>query len=1004
MVNAKNNTSKVFKGSVTAVAVFLVFAATMPAMALEGFLGGRLTNQGGQVVDGVQITIVNDATGLTRTAMSDAEGNYKFPLLPDGRYSLETRKYGFLIAQAKAVRVLNSGKIFVNLTLERGDIERISIITSTTAVIDVSSSGSQLVVDLEFLNKVPVARDVTSIAMLAPGTVKGDDDFGSGNNASFGGSSVGENTYFVNNINVTNFRNGLGGSELPFEMYQGFEVKTGGYSAEFGRSTGGVVNAITKSGSNEFAWGSSVYFQPSSLRAKAPDTKRTDDTDIKQSGSAYYDVNTRTQISETNVNVWASGALIEDKLFLFGLVNQKSRTLDGVDQAVLSITNSTNTMLYREADETLYALKLDWYITDEHILELTAWDNGSDLAVNAFEYNHDTRTTAKPIGEFINRRGGKTWGLTYTGVLTDDLTVSAQYFENEANYSNLNAGPNPLGSKPAIYERFSDKNFGRFGLRRPTIQDDKRTAYRFDLDWFVDDDHTLSVGVDYEDMQASEDTRNSGNVAYRYEGCDLDKLAKDILDCTRVRKEVYINKGKFSTKSFATYLEDVWQVSDNLVARLGLRNETFENYNKAGKKFIDVKDQWAPRLGLSWDISGKGTTKVFANYGHYYLPVATNTNIRLAGDELFTRQDFDVVSIGDDFVPVTANPDPMLVIANGELKSTDESVSSSVEPMYQKEYILGFEHVVNDFWSVGVKGTYRDLASSLEDVAIDAGLDRYIQSQFPGESCTQCNGFNYYLLTNPGQDVTVTTDPDGDGPVPFGTYIIPANVLGYPQAQRQYMAVDFTVNRAWDHLWMINATYTWAHSWGNNEGFVRSDNDQDDAGLTSNFDQAGLTHGANGNLPNDRRHQVKLSGAYQVIENLNLGANFNFTTGRPRNSFGYHPTDAFASWYDAESFVQDGELSSRGALGRTANLWSLDLSATYSLDWDGNDISFRADVFNVTNNDKATQQNEKNERRSQTTPSDLVTGRYIGEHDPQFGLASAYQTPRYVRFSVSATF
>ena len=93
------------------------------------------------------------------------------------------------------------------------------------------------------------------------------------------------------------------------------------------------------------------------------------------------------------------------------------------------------------------------------------------------------------------------------------------------------------------------------------------------------------------------------------------------------------------------------------------------------------------------------------------------------------------------------------------------------------------------------------------------------------------------MLTNPGQDVTLTTDPDGDGPLELKEYTITADQLGYPEAKRQYAAVDLTLNRAWDDQWLLNFTYTWSHSWGNNEGFVRSDNDQNDSGLTTNFDQ-----------------------------------------------------------------------------------------------------------------------------------------------------------------------
>ncbi len=75
---------------------------------------------------------------------------------------------------------------------------------------------------------------------------------------------------------------------------------------------------------------------------------------------------------------------------------------------------------------------------------------------------------------------------------------------------------------------------------------------------------------------------------------------------------------------------------------------------------------------------------------------------------------------------------------------------------------------------------------------------------------------------------------------------------------------------------MLNAVYTWSHSWGNNEGYVRSDNGQDDAGLTTLFDQPGLLDNAYGDLPNDRRHQVKLYGAYAVTEDLTLGQTYSF--------------------------------------------------------------------------------------------------------------------------------
>lgn len=988
----KKEFNKTFKWSVAAAAVAVSLGAAMPALANDGAITGKSVSAQGEVISGVTVKITNKTTGLTRTVQSDAQGNFRFPLLPVGNYSLEAKKDGFLVLQQDSLRVGPAGATTVALTLEAGDVERITVTGAVVSTIDVSSSESQLVVDVEYLNKVPVSRDVTSVAMLAPGTIKGDSDFG--NFASFGGASVGENTYYVNGINTTNFRNGLGGSELPFEMYKSFEVKTGGYSAEFGRSTGGVVNAVTKSGSNEFKFGASAYWEPSSLREDQPDVMRTSQENIEEAGSEFYIVNNKDNIGSTNVNLWASGAIVKDKLFFFALINQETRDSD----------YATSSAIYdREADDLLYAVKLDWYITDDHILEFTGWDNSSELESTKNLYNPDEDKVGRHYGDYILDRGGKTWGLKYTGILTDDLTVSAQYSINEASYSNLNQGSNPLGDKAAIYERFTAKEFGSFGLFTPSIQDDKRTAYRFDVDWYVHDDHTLRFGLDYEEMEATENTQRAGGVAWRYEDCDTDKLAQDILDCTSVREEFYINSGDFETKSFAFYIEDTWQISDNIVARIGLRNETFENYNKAGDKFVDVSDQWAPRLGISWDINGDGESKVFANYGRYFLPVATNTNIRLAGDETYTRQYFDVESINADFTPnkVPGSGGAMTIYGDGTLKNTTETVNADLDPMYQDEFIVGYQQVLGDNWSWGVKATYRDLGSSLEDVAIDKGFNDYLEQEF-GSSCELCTGFHYYVLTNPGNDVTITTDPDGDnGPLAYQEYTIPAGLLGYPEAQRQYGAVDVTLDRAWEDDWLFSFTYTWAHSWGNNEGFVRSDNDQTDSGLTTNFDQPGLLDGGYGNLPNDRRHSFKMNGAYQVMENFVVGANFNWTQGRPLNSFGFHPTDAFASLYQAESFVKDGQLVSRGSEGHTPNTWQLDLSASYDYYWDESKITFRADVFNVTNNDKATQLNEVNERYA---GYDSAFGGYRGEHNPTYGLPTSFQTPRYFRFSVSAEF
>src|SRR5690606_34169903 len=121
------------------------------------------------------------------------------------------------------------------------------------------------------IEQLPVASNITAVALLAPGTVKGDPGFG--NLASFGGASVAENGYYINGFDVTNMRNMLSFADVPFQAIAQQQVRTGGYGAELGRSLGGVISLLTKSGSNEWHFGGSVEWNPDWGREPGKDVK-----------------------------------------------------------------------------------------------------------------------------------------------------------------------------------------------------------------------------------------------------------------------------------------------------------------------------------------------------------------------------------------------------------------------------------------------------------------------------------------------------------------------------------------------------------------------------------------------------------------------------------------------------------------------------------------------------------------------------------------------------------
>ena len=996
----KNNLSKNFKRSLAAVAIAITFGSALPVLAAsntQGGLVGQAITQSGTAISQATITIKNKNTGLTRTAQSDSDGNYRFPLLPAGSYEVFASKSGIGESSLGTVRIVIGQNAKRDLSVV-SDTEVIQVTGSSMVMIDTSSAESVMLIDAETIERLPISRDLTSVALLAPGVNQGDSAFeGDSALASFAGSSVGENAYYINGLNTTNFRNGLGGSQVPFEFYEQFEVKNGGYGAEYGRSTGGVVTAITKSGGNESKYSFSAFFEPDSLSADKPN--------VYNDTGELIQVNNHDESDEYDFNFSASGALIEDELFYYVLLNPSKK-----ESAYNSSALGGTSYVTRETETLFWGLNVDWYINDNNIIELTAFSDERDTDLTTSNWDLVTET-ASNTAPSVENRGGLNVALKYTSIITDDLQVSVLAGLNRydrTDKSDFDA------DCPWINDSRDGgiTKMGCWATSNTITADDERQAFRVDVDYYLGD-HSLRFGVDYESNTINNIEQYSGGGRYyRYYTAGVGgAFGGDVAEGDEYYRLLErTSTGSFDTVTSAIYIEDTWQATDDLVLTLGLRNETFDNKNIDGKSFIKVDNQLAPRLGASWDVNGDGESKLYAHYGHYYLPVAANTNLRMAGAELYTRRyfaldglDSNSLPTNDYFSAVTGttvdHPDQIgdtTVYGNGEVADTRSLVDANIAPMFQEELIVGYETMVSENWTVGLRATYRNLDTSLEDIAIDAGLQRYADENSGVD--LDLGGFDYYVLTNPGADMSIYVDADGDGTPEQIT--LTAEQLGYPKAERQYAAVDFTFARAWDGVWMLAGSYTWSHSWGNTEGSVRSDNAQDDAGLTTNFDQPGLTDGASGNLPNDRRHQVKVYGGYQVTENFLVGANFVWQSGRPQNAFGYHPTDDFAQAYGSESFYQNGVLTPRGSVGNLSSYWNLDVNAKYLTEINGADVTFAVDIFNITNNDTVRQVYEI----ADSEDSGHFEG--VGTHpaDEYFGYADNHQTPRYVRLSASVRF
>ncbi len=982
-----------FKRSALALAIGLTVAGGAFAQSSVGSIYGHADSS-------AAVTIENTATGAKRTITSNEDGRFSFTQLPSGRYKVTA---GGVTREV----TVNAG-VGSQVEFKSTQLEEIVVGAEAINPIDLSSVESATVFTAEQIQKIPVGRDITNVALLAPGTVKGDTGFG--NLASFGGSSVAENGYYINGFDVTNIRNFISYASLPFEAIAEQGVKTGGYGAEYGRSLGGVISLITKRGSNEWEFGASAYWAPSSLREDGKDVFSRDPDRIG-SDEPLLVYRSADEADGLKVNLYGGGALIQDRLFFFGLVEARNDSTD--------IYNNDNSTA-RDYNEPNGMVKLDWNITDNHMVEFTGIHNRSDYSVKTYTSadfyptSHETLSDSYDVEE-----GGDILIGKYTGYLTDNFTLSLQAGQlKNTNAYRTSAAPGE--DCVAAYDSTAGGlaytgcwNEAAFTVRDAAWgpDEDKRNAYRIDGEWGLGD-HLVRFGYDYEKFTSgAAGLTYSGGEYYRYfrvgasgNGSFNGETVNIGANNMYVRyRNLQTTSASYDVYNEALYLEDTWQFNDTLSIYGGLRAETFDNRNNANESFVKADNQIAPRLGFSWDAKGDQTLKVFGTAGRYFIPVATNTNIRAAGGEVLVTEFFRV----DGFDPNTGLPiglgaqlGPSGVNGSLEPPVAETVAAANLKPMYQDEFILGTQFAIGDNWTMGLKGIRRDVKDGMDDHCSHQGAVDWAEDNgydnFDWHTMASC-----YLI-NPGRDTEIALDLEGDGNLTVVT--IPASYFGLPEYQRSYNALELFFERTGGDGWALQGSYTISHSYGNVEGYVNSTLEQDDAGLTQDFDHYLFEDGAFGDLPNDRRHALKLFGSYEINDEWRVGGNLLVQSGRPVNCNGYIPLagtgvdQSGLSGYSGSSFycrdtAGNRVLTQRGDFGRTPWTNSIDASVAYIPGFADGKLTVQMDVFNLFNNDSVTEYNEAGDISANSVTL-----------SPDFLNDVNYQAPRSVRFSARYDF
>ena len=909
----------------------LLFAQTN-----AGSLSGRVSDGSGAALPGVTVTATNEATGFNRTVISETDGSYRFASLPIGTYDVTADLAGFGSLTTKNVEVNVSTDRNLNITLKQATVKEQITVTAASPLIETTPAIGTVVSQREIANLPLNGRQFANLGSLAPGTtlsVNSDPTKPGQLTIALNGGSGRNVNFLVDGGDNTDDTIGGALQNYNIEAVQEFNIQTQQYKAEYGRTTGGVLTVVTKTGTNDFEGSAYEFYRSKSLNEKTETEK------LNGSGKSPY--------SRNQYGASIGGPIVKDMIHFFA-------TAERLERPTSYVINTGG--IYPEFDgqavptpfkDNLFTAKASADINARQFLQVRyGYQRNSDI------YGPSPIVLPSALGTLTNDYHsillGHTWQIGSNKV--NDFLFQDTHFKNAIL---------PTSNDPALIYP-GGVSVGQ-SVNTPQTTTQIKRQYKDDFSWsstLGQMRHDFKVGINYIDeplLGGDFSTGTSGQYTLRdpVKGSPVVDIA------------IFSGFAGYNTpiKQYNYYAQDDISFNKKLTLNVGIRYDLWKGFDldqtsnpiwqtlstqtkyndpylkdfqggKGGKLKNDTNN-WAPRLGFTYDLNGDSKNIIRGGVGRYFDFPYTNATILFPAvavqstyGQSYAYHDGNGIknSNGTFFQPGQPLP-PNQQTGGTAVNPPNEVASPTLATPYSDQVSLGYSWQVNPWLGLNVDAShvnYKDIPFRFRANPIDPATGK---RRFPA--------FASFRIW------------DGEG---FAKYN-GVNIGGHARLGTKFELQGF---------------YTWSHTTGNvlagadefritdagHQGDLRAVRDQS----IDPYDP--LCDACVGPLNTDQKHRVTLSTLYRAPFGINASGIFRYHSGTPYTEWAgadisCGPTGTVLKCADGYNFdLAPGVTHVNSLRGASFSQFDVRLSKEFKL-YHNYGVELIGEIFNLFNSKNA---------------------------------------------------